>query len=53
MIVKANAAGVLGTGHYVPDRVVTNTELESMSIHRMNGFRAVRVSKRGTLPKTE
>ena len=28
MIVKANAAGVLGTGHYVPDRVVTNKELE-------------------------
>ena len=28
MIVKANAAGVLGTGHYVPDRVVTNAELE-------------------------
>ena len=29
MTVKANA-GVLGTGHYVPERVVTNADLEKM-----------------------
>ena len=27
MIVKTNPAGILGTGHYVPDRVVTNADL--------------------------
>lgn len=30
MIVKANPAGILGTGHYVPDKIVTNADLEKM-----------------------
>lgn len=30
MIVKANSAGVLGTGHYVPEKLVTNADLEKM-----------------------
>ena len=30
MIVKTNPAGILGTGHYVPDRVVTNADLEKI-----------------------
>lgn len=30
MIVKANSAGVLGTGHYVPEKLVTNEDLEKM-----------------------
>lgn len=30
MIVKANSAGVLGTGHYVPDKIVTNADMEKL-----------------------
>ena len=30
MIVKANPAGILGTGHCVPDQVWTNKDLEKM-----------------------
>ena len=30
MIEKTNPAGILGTGHYVPDRVVTNADLEKI-----------------------
>ena len=30
MIVKTNPAGIFGTGHYVPDRVVTNADLEKI-----------------------
>lgn len=30
MIMKANSAGVLGTGHYAPEKIVTNADLEKM-----------------------
>lgn len=30
MIVKTNPAGVLGTGHYAPDTIVTNADLEKI-----------------------
>ena len=53
MIVKANAAGVLGTGHYVPDRVVTNKELEKYVDTSDEWIQSVPASKRVTLPKTE
>lgn len=30
MVVKANSAGILGTGSYVPDKVLTNADLEKL-----------------------
>lgn len=30
MIMKPKQAGVLGTGHYVPDRIVTNADMEKL-----------------------
>ena len=30
MVMKANSAGVLGTGHYAPEKIVTNADLEKM-----------------------
>ncbi|EHM43243.1 3-oxoacyl-[acyl-carrier-protein] synthase III protein 1 domain protein [Anaeroglobus geminatus F0357] len=30
MIVKANAAGILGTGHAVPDKILTNADMEKI-----------------------
>ncbi len=30
MVMKANSAGVLGTGHYAPEKIVTNADLEKL-----------------------
>lgn len=30
MVMKDNSAGVLGTGHYAPEKIVTNADLEKM-----------------------
>ena len=36
MIVKANPAGILGTGHCVPEQVWTNEYLETFRIEAPN-----------------
>lgn len=38
-------AGILGTGHYAPKKILTNADLEKWWILRMNGSGQERVLK--------
>ena len=50
MSMMNKSVGILGTGSYAPDHVVTNFDLEKTPL--INGFASVLVSRNGGLRQT-